>query len=72
VLYWHSPQSYAIRRGDWKLIHHGQDLREGSDELYNIAQDPYEKKELAGVMSEKVAELKRELAAQAQIDKPAL
>lgn len=36
------PSWKAVRRGDWKLIHY-VDL-EGSDELYNLREDPYELK----------------------------
>ena len=46
TLYWNTGGQLAVRRGDWKLIHNGPSLTEGTDELYNIAEDPYEKKNL--------------------------
>ena len=52
-LYWHFPHYYprmtpasAIRAGDWKLIHYYEDDRR---ELYNLASDPGEQKELSKV-----------------------
>jgi len=54
-----SPQS-TIRRGDYKLIHFWQD---GSNELYNLAKDPGERKNLAGSKPELAADLFKRLAA---------
>jgi arylsulfatase A-like enzyme len=43
----------ALRRGDWKIVRNG-----GKQwELFNLADDPYEKKELSTLMPEKVEEL---------------
>jgi arylsulfatase A-like enzyme len=49
-----APGGGAIRVGDWKLVIAG---KEGS-ELYNLASDPSEKKDLAAGKPEKVKELK--------------
>jgi len=43
----------ALRSGDWKLI-----IQKGRSELYNIASDPYEKKDVAVQFPERVKELK--------------
>jgi arylsulfatase A-like enzyme len=58
-LYWHYPHygnqggepSAIIRDGDWKLIHYYED---GSDELYNLAQDEEEQKNLAKLNPDRV------------------
>ena len=51
-LYWHYPHygnqggdpSSIIRKGEWKLIHYWED---GHDELYNLASDPGESKDVS-------------------------
>jgi arylsulfatase A-like enzyme len=61
------PFRAAIRRGDWKLIWNA--LLPQSFELYNIAEDPSETKNLAAENPEKVAELQKrinQLAAEAE------
>ncbi|MEM1356078.1 MAG: arylsulfatase [Planctomycetota bacterium] len=52
----------TIRRGDWKLM---------GEELYNIANDPYEKQDLAEQNPELVADLKQRLT-QAAGERPPL
>ena len=47
-----------IRKGDWKLI---EWLEDGSVDLFNLADDPGEQNNLAGVMPEKVQALRDEL-----------
>jgi arylsulfatase A-like enzyme len=54
------PSRGALRRGPWKLHVQGT-----STELYNIDEDPYEKKDVAAANPEKVAELRRRLDAYA-------
>lgn len=65
----------AIRQGDWKLVQNGQttdeeetDAKEKENknsgdthELFNLAQDPYEKNNIAGQHPEKVKELSARL-----------
>jgi arylsulfatase A-like enzyme len=55
ALYWRFGQQTAIRKGDWKLVKHagGKEL-----ELYNLAADIGESKDLAKAESAKFAELK--------------
>lgn len=64
IVYNVEPFRAAVRQGDWKLVWRTP-LPE-SVELYNLAQDPSEKTNLAGAHPDKVAALKRrcnELAA---------
>lgn len=61
------PFRAALREGDWKLV--WRTLLPQSVELYNIANDPSEKTNLADARPEKVAELQKrvnELASQAE------
>jgi len=54
-LYWKTPNAAAVRRGDWKLTAN----KKGTGlELFNLAADPYETKDLAREQPERVAELK--------------
>ena len=65
-LYWHYPHygnqggepSSIITRGDWKLIHYYEDDR---DELYNIALDPGEAKNLTVSQPERAKRMRYEL-----------
>jgi arylsulfatase A len=67
-LFWHFPNytnqggrpAGAIRRGDWKLIEHFED---GSLELFHLANDPSESRNLSDVQADLATELQRELAA---------
>ena len=47
-------KKHALRKGDWKLV---KDTEKSSYELYNMAEDPYEKTDLAKVNKEKFDEL---------------
>jgi arylsulfatase A-like enzyme len=67
IVYNIEPFRAAIRQGDWKLVWHT--LLPQSSELYNIATDPSETKNLASENPEKVAELQKrinQLAAEAE------
>jgi arylsulfatase A-like enzyme len=68
VLYWRTPHQFAVRKDDWKLIHHGPKPNEGTDELYNIKKDPYEKDNLAESNKAKLRELQMELLEQFKLD----
>jgi arylsulfatase B len=62
VMYWKlNNGSTALKKGEWKLIHKGKNIEEGTDELYNIILDPYETKDMAKDNIDKVAELKKEI-----------
>ena len=68
VLYWRTPGQLAVRKGAWKLVHHGKTPDEGSDELYNLEIDPFEQRDVAGQYPRKVSELKSELRHQFSLD----
>ena len=56
TLYWKFTNGVsAIRRGDWKLI---VKENEAKNELYNLAQDPYEKRDVGNEYPKQVVELK--------------
>lgn len=56
TLYWRFGDQRAIRHGDWKLV--VGNGGSGEEELYNLAEDKEESKNLAAENSDKVAELK--------------
>jgi arylsulfatase A-like enzyme len=60
TFYWKTPNASAVRQGDWKLV-----AAKGgtSFELYNLADDPYEKNDLASREPGRLAELKARLEA---------
>lgn len=67
TLYWHYPHYYAttspvssIRQGDWKLLEYFEDEHV---ELYNLADDPGESRDLALQNPQKVSELLVKLSA---------
>ena len=73
VLYWEGPghRSAVLREGDWKLVvHHAS----GGDkiELFNLADDPYEKHDLAADNADRVARMQKLLAEQAARDNDAV
>lgn len=68
ILYWKSNNATALRKGEWKLIHKGKKIEEGTDELYNMQNDPYEKTDVSKDNMEKVIELKNELVHQLSLD----
>lgn len=65
-LFWHYPHygnqggepSSILRRGDWKLIHYWED---GRRELYNLAYDIGEQRDLASEHPDRVAQMAAEL-----------
>ncbi|MCK5270476.1 MAG: hypothetical protein KAJ46_06815, partial [Sedimentisphaerales bacterium] len=65
-MYWKTPGSIAVRRGDWKLI---TDKTGRRFVLYNLADDPYEKKNLAAKQPQRVNELKILLNSIAESDR---
>jgi len=66
TLYWHYPHYHgstwkpgaSIRDGDWKLI---EFYETDTVELYNLAKDPGEQKDLSSEMPQKTAELREKL-----------
>ena len=64
TIYWKFGGGFAIRHGDWKLIVRGR----GKTELFHLAEDPYEKTNLAVKNPERVAELKKLLTEARKLD----
>jgi len=68
-----TPANGAIRCGDWKLVHNGdiganstgEKTEQNVFELFNLAEDPYEKNDLSKKNPQKLRELKRRLEAYA-------
>jgi arylsulfatase A-like enzyme len=59
--YYHAPVSTpvsAIRKGNWKLLHYYED---NHDELYHLATDPSELRDLVIMERETAAELRTQL-----------
>jgi len=71
IMYWRTNNSFAIKIGDWKLIHHGENFEDGNYELYNTILDPNEENNVAVEHHEKVQELRNEIEHQMAMDKPA-
>ncbi|MCP4455705.1 MAG: sulfatase-like hydrolase/transferase [Planctomycetes bacterium] len=66
TLYWKTGKASAVRQGDWKLIL----FKKGDHcELFNLAEDPYEKNDLASEQSERVLALKAVLTQIASRDR---
>jgi len=61
VIYNIEPFRGAVREGDWKLI--WRTLIPTSVDLYNLAEDPYEKNNLAAANPDKVAEMQQRINA---------
>jgi arylsulfatase A-like enzyme len=70
TLYWLGTgrNSRAVRDGDWKLFV----PKNGEPELYNLAADPAESRNLAVQQPERVVELRKKLTEQAARDDDAL
>jgi arylsulfatase A-like enzyme len=73
TLYWTAPgwRARAIRRGDWKLIVHGEGASAKS-ELFNLADDPGETTNLAAERPGIVTEFQKSLAKIAAADRDAV
>mgnify|MGYP000847634904 CR=1 FL=1 len=59
IIYNVEPFRAAVRQGDWKLI--WRSLIPTSVELYNLAEDPYEKNDLASTHPDKVASMQQRI-----------
>jgi arylsulfatase A-like enzyme len=73
-LYWtwsRRTNRWAVRRGDWKVVKYGAgEPKSASDwQLYHLADDPWEQRDLAGAQPELAAELHRAFLAQRARDR---
>jgi len=68
TLYWKTSAQFALRKGDWKLVHTGKTLNEGFDELFHISDDPNETREVAKDNPDIVKSLFAELVKQVEKD----
>ena len=68
TLYLKIPGQFALRKGDWKLIHYGKSINEGREELFNIKNDPNETKNVIQDYYEVRNRLFKELENQIQLD----
>src|SRR5262249_46015723 len=66
ALYWKTPRQAAVRVGDWKLI--VSQRGRGMVELYNLADDPTEKKDLVAEKPKRVEALRKVLEEQKKGD----
>jgi arylsulfatase A-like enzyme len=66
TFYWKTPQELAVRHGNWKLIVNRKPPAKG--ELFNLAEDPNEKQNLAARFPDRVAKLRQLLAQQQELD----
>jgi arylsulfatase A-like enzyme len=64
IIYNVEPFRGGVRQGDWKLI--WRTVLPSNVELYNVAEDPYEKNNLAGANPDKVAAMQQRLDALAK------
>jgi arylsulfatase A-like enzyme len=74
-LYWEGPggRSFAVRSGDWKLVVHvASQANEPRAELFNLRDDPYEKRDRAAGERETVERLNQLLARHRSLDDDAV
>lgn len=67
-LYSRTGDLFSYRKGDWKLIHFGESLNEGSEQLFNLKDDPYETKNVLENNRAMRDELFNELQREAKFD----
>ena len=68
ILYWNTGRLAAVRHGDWKLIVSRRGRGE-TTELYNLADDPHEKKDQTRENPKQVEALRKVLAEQKKLDR---
>ena len=72
IMYWRMQRGMALKKGEWKLVHHGKTPDEGTDELYHISLDPNETENVAAENEQLLLELKKEMKQQFLLDSPVL
>ncbi len=68
TLYRRTGSRLAVRVGEWKLVHAGPSPGDGTDELFNVIEDPCETRDRAGNEPEILARLGQELERQFAMD----
>ncbi len=71
-MYWRMKNGMALKKGQWKLVHHGKTPDAGTDELYNIYLDPSEKEDVSMKNEQILQELKYEINKQFFLDSQVL
>jgi arylsulfatase A-like enzyme len=66
TIYIAHPEGQALLHGDWKIVRH----KKGAPEVFDLGKDPYEKRNLALVVPDKLKELSTLLDAQVVKDSP--
>jgi arylsulfatase B len=69
IMYWKINNGTAVKKGDWKLIHKGKKIEEGTDELFNLQSDPYETNDVSKDNPMKVNELKKVIQYNLSLDR---
>ena len=70
LLYWRTPRAAAVREGDWKLIvSSGRDSQPSEALLFNLADDPFEKTDLASRYPDRVSHLREVVRQQRSLDR---
>ena len=70
LLYWRTPRAAAVREGDWKLIvSSDRDSQPSEALLFNLADDPFEKTDLASRYPDRVSHLREVLHHQQSLDR---
>ncbi len=72
IMYWRMKNGMALKKGQWKLVHHGKTPDAGTDELYNIYLDPSEKEDVSMKNEQILQELKYEINKQFFLDSQVL
>jgi arylsulfatase A-like enzyme len=68
TFYWRSPAQFALRLGNWKLLHNDTILTNGTMELYNMENDPQESRNIAKENPEIIVGMLEELKRQIELD----
>lgn len=68
VLYWRTKSQFAVRKGNWKLVHTGDSLERGEQEIFDLEWDPFEQNNLITQWPTMATDLRGELLQQASLD----
>lgn len=68
TLYLRTKKQYALRQGDWKLVYSGKTFKKGTYELFNLANDPNETRDVSEANQELAVALLEKMKLQAEQD----